>query len=265
LAAQSSTALALTALAWFRGLRPRFAFVLLVLAIWGCALAQLGSEFLQGLAVRLAPAHVLTVLGYSSTLATIAFLFAAPRWLGLVAIRTGLALAQADAYFADSEAELAVLHLVAIGLLLGLHPSSTTPREMYVDRQPPRFAYAAHDSWLFGLATFLACLVSIYVLGRSCDSADEWSYTFQAAVFAKGRAYAAVPPCMPAFQNFWIFWKDGRMFSQYTPGWPLFCAPFQALGVMWLAAPVTLGLLSVGVARLARRAVARSGLETSAP
>jgi hypothetical protein len=68
---------------------------------------------------------------------------------------------------------------------------------------------------------------------------------------------------MPAFQNFWVFWKDGRMFSQYTPGWPLFCAPFHALGLMWLAAPVTLGLLAVGVARLARRTV--SGKSGGAP
>jgi hypothetical protein len=263
-AAQSATAAALTAFAWFRGLRPRFAFLLLVLAIWGCVLAGLELDIVPALSFRLTPERALTVLGYSSTLATIAMLFAGPRWLGVVAIGTRLALARADAYFVDSEAELAALHLVAIALLLGLHPSS--PRRVSTfDRRPPRFDHAVHDAWIFAVATTLACLVSIFVLGRSCDSADEWSYTFQAAVFAKGRAYAAVPPCMPAFQNFWIFWKDGRMFSQYTPGWPLFCAPFQVLGVIWLAAPVTLGLLGVGVARLARRAALGSALDVQAP
>ena len=57
------------------------------------------------------------------------------------------------------------------------------------------------------------------------------------------------------FENYWIFHYQGRAFSQYTPGWPLFMAPFSRLGVAWLAGPVMAGLLAVAIARLSRRVV----------
>jgi hypothetical protein len=52
-----------------------------------------------------------------------------------------------------------------------------------------------------------------------------------------------------------VFPYMGRTFSQYTPGWPLFMAPFEKIGAPWLANPIALGGLAVGAARLARRAV----------
>jgi hypothetical protein len=259
IAAQSSVAAVLTAVAWSQRLRPRRALALIVIGLWGCALPHVEGAFLQGLGATLAPTHFLSVIGWSSTLATVGVLLSAPRWVGLFAIGLRLALAQADAYFTDSEAELACLHLVGIGLLLGLVQLTQRPTAPKTDDFRPSRGMRMDDIALFAGATWLAMMISIFVLQRGCDSADEWSYTFQASIFAKGRAYAALPPCAAAFRNFWIFWKDNRVFSQYPPGWPMFAAPFQALGAMWLAAPVTHGLLAVGVARLARRASVPAG------
>jgi hypothetical protein len=259
-AAQASVGAALSAVAWFRLRRiaPRGAFALLLVGIWGCALATVEGDFLRRFGFQLDPSHMIWLLGWSSTLATVAVMVAGPWWIGLSAVIVRLALAQIDLRLRQSDGELAVLHLVGIGFSLGLLQLADRRERATTDDRAAPPDLVAHDIVIFFGATVLACMVSILVLGRSCDSADEWSYTFQAAVFAKGRAYSAVPPCMPAFQNFWVFWKDGRMFSQYMPGWPLLCAPFQVLGLMWLVAPVTHGLLAVGVARLARRAVSES-------
>ena len=94
------------------------------------------------------------------------------------------------------------------------------------------------------------------MLQHHCASTEEWAHTYQAALFAKMHAYGKAPPCFSALQEYRTLTSEGRMFSQYTPGWSLFMAPFLAIGVVWLAAPCSLGLLAVAVARLARRAAA---------
>ena len=106
------------------------------------------------------------------------------------------------------------------------------------------------------VATFAASLVCWLVLHRRTDSADEWANTYQAALFARLRAYGAVPHCSEALRSFYVFQYMGRSFSQYTPGWPYFMVPFTVLRVPWLAGPASLGVLAAGVARLGRRAVA---------
>ena len=57
----------------------------------------------------------------------------------------------------------------------------------------------------------------------------------------------------------WVFRHNGHAFSQYTPGWPLFMAPFSRLGLIDLAGPVVGGIMAVGVA-LACHAELASGL-----
>ncbi len=61
------------------------------------------------------------------------------------------------------------------------------------------------------------------------------------------------------FENYWVFRHQGRAFSQYTPGWPLFMAPFSRLGVIWLAGPVMAGILAIALARLSRRVASGLG------
>jgi hypothetical protein len=162
-----------------------------------------------------------------------------------------------ERYFTESESELAGLRLCAIGLVVGLHMRGSTRPPTPPDPLPR--SHVVDDAFLFVTMTGVAAAVAHFVLRRGIDSADEWAYTFQAAIFAKLRAFSHKPQCSAALQNFWVFWKDERVFSQYPPGWPLVIAPFVALGVPWLAAPVAHGGLAVAVARLTRRILHRSG------
>lgn len=154
-----------------------------------------------------------------------------------------------------SERELVLLSL----LLQGAHLAWRTSK-----RAAPRLdgaisAGTSRRELVVDIATFCVAFaaalgVSHFVLLRLGDSGDEWSYTYQAALFAKGRAYGTVPACLPSVRMFWVFWKDDRFFSMYTPGWPLFMTPFVATGVAWVAGPASLGWLVVAVGRLGRRA-----------
>ena len=118
-------------------------------------------------------------------------------------------------------------------------------------REPRSLAWL--DLATFVLATVAAAIVATRVLERYMLAGDEWADTWQADVFAHFRAYGTPHACARAFQNWWVFDWQGRRFAQYTPGWPLFMAPFTAVGAVWLAAPVMFGIAAVGMVRLARR------------
>ena len=145
------------------------------------------------------------------------------------------------------------------GLLLGLIPHEEEAGEL---------AQTAVRSWedagLFVAATSAAAACSVLLFDRLAISGDEWADTFQANLFAHGKAYAPEPSCPDAFRSSWVYFFQHRAFAQYTPGWPLFMAPFQLLGAAWLASPVAYGLLAVAVARLTRRIAAASRIDARA-
>ncbi|MFO0678996.1 MAG: hypothetical protein U0169_20880 [Polyangiaceae bacterium] len=159
-----------------------------------------------------------------------------------------------------SALELVELHAIVISGLAGAatsqratRPSSLPETSSSTVLSHRKFLVA--DASIFLVAMLAATAFAVFVLERRIDSSDEWAYTYQAATFAKFRAYADAPPCADSFQNFWVFQTEGRTFSMYTPGWPLFMAPFIRLfRAPWLAGPAAFGILAVAVARLARRA-----------
>ena len=102
-------------------------------------------------------------------------------------------------------------------------------------------------------------MVTIFVFERVIYNGDEIAGTFQADVYGHGRAYAPIPACPSMFENYWVFRYQGRAFSQYTPGWALFMAPFSRLGVIWVAGPVMAGILAIALARLSRRVASGLG------
>ena len=112
----------------------------------------------------------------------------------------------------------------------------------------------ARDLALAAAAVVLAAIVCQVVLHERDGDADEWGYTYQAAVFAKWRAYASVPHCQHYLESMYVFELSGRLFSQYTPGWPMFIVPFVWMGAIWLSGPFSLGLMTWGMARLGRSA-----------
>jgi hypothetical protein len=63
----------------------------------------------------------------------------------------------------------------------------------------------------------------------------------------------------------YVFESQGRLFSEYLPGWPLFLTPFVWLHAIWLGGPVSTGVAAVGVARLARSAMRAFGRGDPAP
>lgn len=261
LIAQTAAAGALSAIVLFRRLRPLPATLLFLVAIWT---SVLGADALAVLAsldlYKPTGTGFITSLRVSAGLATLATGIARPRWMVLMAAAGQAALYEIVEMVPESNWELGALHLAWFGLLLGVRQlAAEKEADARAGRRPqalPSHGFLGQDLTLAALAVALGATVSVVVLLRSCDSADEWAYTYQAAVFAKLHAYGRAPPCFAALQNYWIFTSEGRMFSQYTPGWPLFMAPFVTLGAPWLAAPFALGVFVIALARLARRAVA---------
>jgi hypothetical protein len=252
---EGATGAALTALLWYRSLRPRPAAWLFFAAIWIVALLPDAPEFFRGIGFTISPTTFATSLKVAAALATLAMFVASPHWLGFVALAGELGLFWVVKNVTESDGEVQAIHLAWFGALLG------AAQLVDQDDRPARAStpygarsYVGQDVLLATVATVLAAVVSTVLLMRACDSADEWANTYQASVFAKFHAFATTPPCAVTFQNFWVFMLDGRNFSQYTPGWPLFMAPFIPLRAAWLAGPVSFGILVAGIARVTRRA-----------
>jgi hypothetical protein len=153
----------------------------------------------------------------------------------------------------DSAWEIAALHTLFAPLVFGLSAARdhavTGLAKVFNADKAERF-----DDFILAASAFsVGALVAKFVLVDSVDSSDEWGYTYQAAAFAKGRLYGAVPPCIETLRNFWIFWREGRMFAQYQPGWPLAFAPLFWLKAEHLAGAASFAFLIVPIARLGRR------------
>ena len=267
MSAQIALGLVLMGLLWFAPLRPLLSSVLFSLAVWVAVLIPVEKSLLLMAGVRLPPSYEyeILVLQIAAAMVTMAFVRVTPKRLLAVSFIGEIGLLWLCHLGIESGWELIVFHLMWFGFLLSLtFRSGAMSRAFVLDSPPIPQAHQEKsrilmDTAIFIGAVILAGAVSVFVLHRQCDSADEWAYTFQAAVFAKGRAYGLAFPCPPAFDSMWVFLKEGRQFSQYTPGWPLFMAPFVWFNAVWLAGPFSLGLLAVGVARLARRAAAGGG------
>ncbi len=261
MAAHIAIGVMLMTLAWSWVRTWPLARALFFFAITSAIVAPLLGEFLHGFGVKTPPLKVSqTALTVAACFVIVALASMRRVVLAIVAVVAAWVLAKCPEWFDDSMSEICALNLVWIGVALGL-------ARRRIDTEPLRFARPqpmTHDVIVFALATLAATLTSIFVLQKGDGSADEWAYTWQAAVFAKGHLYGTFPPCEKAFQAFYVFPWGGKLFSQYTPGWPLFMTPFVALGVPWFAGPVSHGLMAVGVARVARRSMALDGRGNSA-
>jgi len=205
------------------------------------------------------------VLAGSALLGTVACILAARPVIATIALLVEVPLWLLTGFVTESDTELAGLHLAWLGVLIGLLIRRGRARTAEAPPPETEGSYAAHDWAVFCVATVLAALVCLFVMHRRDGTADEWGYTFQASIFAKGHIYSEVPPCQHYLESFFVFESSGHLFSQYTPGWPLFVAPFVRMHAVWLAAPVSTGLMGVGMARLARSAVRSFGSADAPP
>ncbi len=264
MAAQTSVGLVLGALVWARRVRPWPSAALFLGAIALAVALPVEGDFLRGLGATLGPDHVKHVLKIATAMATVGAVATRQRSIAIVAILGEIALWPITNYITECDSELAAAHLAFFGLLVGLYreqtaapvePARDAPRGAPSEATPLE-ALGRDDVIAFAVGTVMACLVCWLVLHGETNSGDEWANTFQAALFAKLHAYGSVPHCSEALRSFWVFQYMGRSFAQYTPGWPLFMAPFVGLHLPWLAGPAALGLLGAGAARLGRRAAA---------
>jgi hypothetical protein len=247
--AASAVAASLTAVLWSRPWPRRFSNALFIGGVWATA------AFAEATAIRktlgLGAVDPLLWLQLCSCLVTLAIFRSGPRSLAVLSLGAQGALWLLGTWVRGSNHELMFAHLLSYGALLGAHALRATPAG--AGRPAQRLAYPKQDVVIF-VATFaLATFVMTQVFEGVVYNGDEVANTFQANVYGHFRAYAPVPPCASAFENYWVFRYQGRVFSQYTPGWPLFMAPFERLGVPSLAGPVMAGIAAVGIARLSRR------------
>jgi hypothetical protein len=257
--AQACAAMMLTALLLFWRTGSLAVRAVLLGAVWLTVAAVSVTPVLAAFGYK--PPHDAfpNVLAASVLLATVAAVLALRPVVAIVALLGEVPLWLVTGFVKDSDSELAGLHLAWIGLIIGLLVRASPPRTTEPARAEPERSYAVHDTVAFLATTLLAALVCLLVMHRRDGTADEWGYTYQAAVFAKGRLYAQSPRCEPYLESFYVFESSGRLFSQYTPGWPFFLTPFFLIHATWLAAPVTVGMLAVGSARLARSAMRAVG------
>lgn len=245
-------AVALAAVLWGQRDRPFLARAVMQAAILLCAIAPVLPAFEVGIGMTPSPTALENILVTVALFGTFGALFG--RRLGpiLWALAGEAALYYLTYHLTESSLELVSLHLAWLGVLVGLHRSNV-PR---LAEETIALSHRKTDVVIFVTATLAAAIVGSTILQRTIGTADEWAYTYQAAIFAKLHAYAEMPACTPAFQNFWVFPYMGKQFSQYTPGWPYFMVPFTWFHVPWLAGPFAFGLFAVGSARLSRRAMA---------
>lgn len=249
--AAGCVATTLAAVLWDRPLPRRAANALFVGGLATTALNAFTPALATHFGPELAPsAGVLLQLG--ATLTTLALFWSRLPKLGLLALVGQLGLFLVWSWVRGSNDEVMFAHLAWYGALLGAHALSSAPAKSRAER-PPRLSYPVQDAVIFMLTVALATYVTDHVYEWAIYNGDEVANTFQANLYAHFKAYAPLPPCPTMFANYWVFAYQGRVFAQYTPGWPLFMALFDRMHADWLAGPVMGGIAAVGIAHLARR------------
>ena len=264
IAANTCAALMLTALLVFWRLRS-ISRGALVVAVWLAALSVMIGPTMEALVHAPGPHVLRNVLAASAMLATMGALVEGRPFVALVALLGQAPLWFVTGFVKDSSGELSALHLAWVGLIVGLTCRRSATATLETSRPAPEGSYLVHDVAVFVAGTLLAALVCVFVLDRREGSADEWAYTFQAAVFAKGHPFASALRCQKYLEQTWVFEDSGKLFSQYPPGWPLFMAPLVWLHAVWLAGPLSTGLMACGMGRLARSAARCFGRNDEPP
>src|SRR5260370_897974 len=100
-----------------------------------------------------------------------------------------------------------------------------------------------------------ALFVYFVLTQRYPISGDDYSYTYQAKLFASGKLYAEDPiydPALPFYdcvETYCLRDDQGHRFSKYPPGWPVLLAVGVKLRAPWLIDPL-LGALLVFLLKL---------------
>ena len=124
--AGQSVAAALTAVVWHRPLRTRAANILFGASIWMAALCPVLPDITRALHLDF-DFKAMVALQVSAALATLAMVLHGVRRLAVTAVIGQFALYALGEHLRDSNFELAALHLMWCGVLLGLHALFAAP------------------------------------------------------------------------------------------------------------------------------------------
>ncbi len=109
----------------------------------------------------------------------------------------------------------------------------------------PAIPLPAAPAALAGAAFAAALFVAIVPLQSFPYSGDEGAYVLQAQMLAAGQVSIDLTPVQPYLEIFYIFPWQGRLISQYPPGWPAILAAFESLRLPLVLAGPLLGAVSV--------------------
>ena len=98
-------------------------------------------------------------------------------------------------------------------------------------------------AWVCALVVLLTALIAHEAFDGFPNSGDEYSYLFQAQLFASGRLSSASPPeeLRSSLQLDHVI-SDGTMRSKYFPGWSAVLTLGVWVGLPWLVTPVIAGI-----------------------
>lgn len=108
---------------------------------------------------------------------------------------------------------------------------------------------------VLGLATVgVAAALHRAFSGHFAVLQDESLLLLQSDWFAHGRlGWTVDRQLLPALQPEYTFYRNGTLYTQYPPGWPLLLACFGAVHLRWWASPVLAGVTVVATYHLGRR------------
>jgi hypothetical protein len=107
---------------------------------------------------------------------------------------------------------------------------------------------------LLTLAGGLGALLAVWILRGFANSGDEYGYLFEAQTFLAGRLWLPLQPGQEFFSFFHIIESDGKLVSQYPPGWPAILAACRVIGLpFWLVNPLLSIFLLLGLAKFCER------------
>jgi hypothetical protein len=174
MAAETSVAMAMTAVLLFKRAWPALTRALLFAALFVAVSAPVTGELVHGLGYDWPADRYLTLLDVAAALATLAMVPASPKWLLGIALLGEYWLYRGTHFFVDQALALSALHVAWIGGLFGFLILAEEPPREPAQSSLER-SYLVDDLALAAVATVLAAVVGTVVLKRQCDSADEWA------------------------------------------------------------------------------------------
>ena len=116
-------------------------------------------------------------------------------------------------------------------------------------RLPARMLFAG------GCLTLLVTiLIGVFALEEVPLSGDEGAYVYQADLFAHGQLAASVTPIQPLIAQSYIFPLNGKLVSQYPPGWSAVLAAAEFTGLpLWVVNPIIGAVTLLALWRFTRR------------